>query len=62
MYAESSSLIPWLKYFKLLSLANIYCQSAGYMVLKINAIRISRVNIFKSIIKKKRMEKEKNET
>lgn len=29
------------------------------MVLKINVIRIPRVNIFKSIVKKKRMEKEK---
>lgn len=41
----------------MLSLANIYYKSVGYMVLKINAIRIPRVNIFKPTTKEK---KEKN--
>ena len=41
----------------MLSLANIYYKSVGYMVLKINAIRIPRVNIFKPTAKEK---KEKN--
>ena len=43
----------------MLSLANIYYKPVGYIVLKINAIRISRVSTFRPTTKKEKKKKER---